>query len=369
MNQPQLYLGLMSGTSLDGIDVALLDFTPQPPLLLAAKTFPLPASLRSELLALCQPGENEIERLGRADRALGEACAAAALTLLRESGTAAHQVSAIGSHGQTIRHQPQGDDAFTLQIGDPATIAERTGITTVADFRRRDIAAGGEGAPLVPPFHRALFGGARNRAVVNIGGIANITALPADGSLLGFDTGPGNTLLDGWVAQHRGEAYDLDGAWAASGMVHAALLQRLLGEPFLHQPPPKSTGRELFQLAWLTQHLAQLDTVPAAADVQATLAELTAVTIAMAIDALPCAINEVYVCGGGAYNRDLMRRLEQQLHPRLLASTAQLGLAPEWVEAAAFAWLARRTLAGLPGNEPTVTGAAHPRILGAIHQA
>lgn len=367
-----LFVGLMSGTSLDGIDAVLVDFSATKPNLLTARTFPFAPALREALLALCLPGTEEIERLGRADGALARALADATLQLLQEAGVSPQQVVAIGSHGQTIRHRPQtaadGAPGFTLQIGDPNILAQLTGITTVADFRRRDMAAGGQGAPLVPAFHRAVFRGTRNRVVVNIGGMANITALPSNGVISGFDTGPGNVLLDAWVHRHRQLAFDRDGAWAASGVVHSALLTALLAEPFFAIAPPKSTGRELFNLPWLAQRLSQFPEV-AAADVQATLAEFTARTITDAIVALPFSVNEVFVCGGGACNTDLMHRLERLLHPRALGHTGQLGIDPAWVEAAAFAWLARETLAGRPGNEPAVTGANNYCVLGAIHPA
>jgi len=368
----ELYVGLMSGTSLDGIDAVLVQLDDEPRLL-AAATSPIPAALHTELLALCHPGPDEIERLGRADRALGLALAQAVLRLLEEAGVQPSQVRAIGSHGQTIRHRPAlgaGPQPypFTLQIGDPSSLAHHTGITSVADFRRRDIAAGGQGAPLVPAFHRAVFGGSRSRVVVNIGGISNITGLPAAGQITGFDTGPGNTLLDGWAQRHQNTPFDRDGAWAAQGRVSPELLAALLDDPFFAAAPPKSTGREHFNLPWLESHLRVFpDTKPV--DVQATLAELTAAAIADAIANLPFLANEVFACGGGAYNRDLMLRLEARLHPRQLASTAQLGIAPEWVEAVAFAWLAQQTLAGKPGNEPAVTGADKYCTLGAIYPA
>ena len=368
----ELYIGLMSGTSLDGLDAALIDFGAARPRLLAAHCSPLPAALRSELAALCHGCDDEIERMGAADRALGAALADAVDALLTEAGVDRAAVRAIGSHGQTIRHRPAARWPFTLQIGDPTTIAHRTGITTVADFRRRDVAAGGQGAPLVPPFHRALFGddtGNRARAIVNIGGMANVTALARDGRLLGFDTGPGNVLLDSWNQRHGRGHYDADGVWAGSGTVVEPLLQQLLAEPFFTAAPPKSTGREQFNPAWLDHQLLQFGAELAPADLQATLAELSASAIAIAIAALPFAIDEVYICGGGAYNSDLMRRLQRHLQPRPLATTAQLGIAPEWVEAAAFAWLARQTLAGLPGNEPAVTGAERHCVLGAIYPA
>lgn len=365
-----LFIGLMSGTSLDGIDAVLVEFNETLPRLIAAETTPFEPALRADLLSLCLPGANEIERMGRADRALGQAFASATLQLLQKAGLPAAAIAAIGSHGQTIRHRPNSDLAFTLQIGDPGTIAEMTGVTTIADFRRRDIAAGGQGAPLVPAFHRSVFGGDRNRVILNIGGMANITALPADREMavLGFDTGPGNTLLDSWIAHTRQLAFDRDGAWASSGKVDQGLLDGMLADPYFSQPPPKSTGREHFNLDWLLHHLAQRSDLNAE-DVQATLAELTATSIVGALAQLPFAAHEVFVCGGGAYNRDLMLRLERLLHPRLLGHTGQLGIAPEWVEAAAFAWLARETLAGRPGNEPAVTGAKRACILGGIYPA
>jgi anhydro-N-acetylmuramic acid kinase len=371
----ELYVGLMSGTSLDGIDAVLIDLHTKhgrQPRLLAAQTFPLPSPLREQLQALCQTGEAEIERMGQTDRLLGLSFGNAVNTLLDTAGVPRSAVRAIGSHGQTIRHRPPGPHQpypFTLQIGDPSSIAQLTGITTVADFRRRDIAAGGQGAPLVPPFHRALFAGPRTRAIVNIGGIANVTLLPIDGSVTGFDTGPGNTLLDNWIARHSGDTYDRDGAWAASGKVAPELLQRLLGDPYFSAVAPKSTGREYFNLAWLERHIADMEISTATADVQATLVELTARTIADEIDRLTPAPHEIFICGGGAYNTHLMLRLEALLHPRQLGSTQLLGIAPEWVEAAAFAWLAQQTLAGKPGNDPAVTGASIYCVLGAIYPA
>jgi len=370
-NLSELYIGLMSGTSLDGIDVALLDLSARPKLI-AAATYPLPEQLRSDLLALCLPGNNEIERMGVADRRLGLEFGFAVTQLLRTAAIPANAVRAIGSHGQTIRHRAslevnQGSYPFTLQIGDPNSIAEITGITTVADFRRRDIAAGGQGAPLVPAFHRAVFGGKQASAIVNIGGIANITGLSPEGNVIGFDTGPGNTLLDYWIHRHTGARYDRDGAWGQTGTAIPALLEACLYDPYFALPPPKSTGREYFHADWLDRHLAGKTWQPA--DVQATLVELTARSITTGITSLPFAVNSVYVCGGGAYNHHLMTRLEALLHPRQLGSTTQIGIAPEWVEAVAFAWLAQQTLHGKPGNLPSVTGAEGHRILGAIYPA
>jgi anhydro-N-acetylmuramic acid kinase len=364
-----LYIGLMSGTSLDGIDAVLVDLATTPRLI-AANTYPFPPALRKELLALCQPADDEIERLGRADRWLGLESGNAINQLLASASVKPDSVRAVGSHGQTIRHRPPKSISpdnypFTLQIGDPASIVESTGITTVADFRRRDIAAGGQGAPLVPAFHRAVFGSQRPRAIVNIGGIANISGLAAGGQVIGFDTGPGNTLLDSWIHRHHHHTFDRDGSWAARGKVIPALLQKLLGDSYFALPAPKSTGREYFHLDWLDHQLTA--SVAAPEDVQATLLELTAQTIAAGIASLPFTVNEVFVCGGGAYNKALMTRLEALLHPRLLGSTAQLGIAPEWVEATAFAWLAQQTLHNKPGNEPSATGANGYRVLGAIY--
>jgi anhydro-N-acetylmuramic acid kinase len=366
----------MSGTSLDGIDAALLDLSAAPKLL-AARTYPLSEQLRAELIALCLPGNNEIERMGIADRRLGIELGEAVKKLLRDNTISPGAVRAIGSHGQTIRHRPplpasENNFPFTLQIGDPNTIAEITGITTVADFRRRDIAANGQGAPLVPAFHRAVFGQNQHgmtqaRAIVNIGGIANITGIDAGGDVIGFDTGPGNTLLDQWIHRHAGAHYDRGGAWGASGSVIPALLDSFLRDPYFALPAPKSTGREYFHRDWLNRHLRGQNFAPA--DVQATLLELTARTISAGIVGLPFEIDAVFVCGGGAYNHHLMTRLEALLHPRLFASTTQLGIAPEWVEAAAFAWLAQQTMNNRPGNLPAVTGANGYRILGAIYPA
>lgn len=367
----ELYIGLMSGTSMDAIDAVLVDFS-QGMRLAGTHSVPMPADLRTALAALCQSGPDEIERLGRLDRALGEAFASAALGVLASSEHQSHEVAAIGSHGQTIRHRPHGRDAFSLQIGDPNTIAERTGITVVADFRRRDIAAGGQGAPLVPAFHAGLFSHpARHRVVLNLGGIANITVLPAGqpAAVHGFDTGPANLLMDAWSQARRGLAYDADGEWAARGDVDAQLLAQLLRHPFLQRPAPKSSGREDFHLDWLLAQLTASGPALADEDVQATLLEFTASTVAGAIGGLGLGGGELLLCGGGAHNASLRHRLAALLPDWTLASTADHGLAPDWVEATAFAWLARRTLLGHAGNLPAVTGAAGPRILGGIYRA
>jgi anhydro-N-acetylmuramic acid kinase len=316
-----------------------------------------------------QPGANELDREGELDVALGRLFAEAATAVLTAAGHPGSRIRAIGSHGQTVRHRPHTVHPFTRQLGNPSVIAERTGITTVADFRMRDMAAGGEGAPLVPAFHEWLFRApGMNRAVVNIGGIANATWLPGDSAaaVIGFDTGPGNTLLDQWIARHRGEPCDRDGAWGAGGRVLNRLLAALLAEEYFTRPPPKSTGRELFHLDWLGRHL---DGSESPVDVQATLAELTARTIALALRTLPAPVREIYLCGGGAHNRDLVARLGRQLDGATVATTAALGLDPDWVEAVAFAWLAHQTLAGKPGNLPSVTGATREVVLGGIYLA
>jgi anhydro-N-acetylmuramic acid kinase len=362
------YIGLMSGTSVDGIDAALVSIPVNGQLaLLATHQHPFPAALRAAIQELMQAGVNEIEREGELDVQLGRLFAEATMTLLTKSGLGASSIRAIGSHGQTIRHRPHATYPYSRQIGNPSVIAEETGITTVADFRARDLAAGGEGAPLVPAFHRWIFRKPGiNRAIVNIGGIANITWLPAtdNGAVLGFDSGPGSTLLDQWVARHRNESYDRDGAWAASGRVQNELLSRLMADAYFAKPPPKSTGREHFNLAWLEQQLADK---LAPADIQATLTELTAASIARGMSLLPDKIGEVYVCGGGSHNRHLLARLGALLPGIPVATTETLGLDPDWVESVAFAWLAHQTLAGHAGNLPSVTGARHPVLLGGIY--
>ena len=315
-------------------------------------------------------GANEVERMGELDMALGELFAAAANAVIKKSGLAPKDIRAIGSHGQTIRHRPRAAHPFTLQIGNPSVIAERTGITTVADFRARDIAAGGQGAPLVPAFHRHVFHSPqRHRVIVNIGGIANITCLPADAAqpVTGFDTGPGNTLLDQWIRHRQGRSHDDNGQWAAAGRASNELLEQLLADPYFAAPPPKSTGREHFNLEWLQGHLKRLAAPPADADVQATLMQLTAGTIAGAIRRFLPETQEAYVCGGGAHNRALMAALTGNLSGIKVATTEALGLPPDWVEAAAFAWLAHQALQGQPGNVPSVTGAKRAVILGGIY--
>lgn len=364
-----LFLGLISGTSMDAIDAALVDVVDDACRVLRTRSVPYETQLRSELFALVtSPDRCSLDSVGRLDTALGVAFAAAALQLLEEAGIDATRVTAIGSHGQTIRHQPRGDLPFTWQIADPNVIAERTGIVTVADFRRRDIAAGGEGAPLMPAFHHAVLRSAQEvRAVLNLGGIANLTWLALDGSTLGFDTGPASCLMDGWIERHRGLKLDRAGTWAASGQASAELLDRLLAEPYFARRPPKSTGRELFNLAWLDQHLGRADAL-APQDVQATLCELSAASIAAGIQQVGTPARLV-VCGGGAHNAQLLQRLALRLPNVAIEPTSAFGIDVDFVEAAGFAWLASQTLAGRPGNLPSVTGARQPVVLGAIYPA
>ena len=363
----------MSGTSADGIDAVLLHVDATDNLSLAAtRSQPFDNALKTAISALCTPGENEIDRLGELDRRLGHAFAEATLALLKEAGVGPHQITAIGSHGQTVRHRPRGTvagkgGAFSLQIGDPNTIAELTGITTVADFRRRDIAAAGEGAPLAPAFHLNQFAkeGMR-RAIVNIGGIANATLLDGQTLLGGFDCGPGNTLLDYWVHKAIGVNYDAGGAWSAGGSVHQRLLDACFDDPFFARTGPRSTGREHFSPDWLQSKLTSRPEIDAR-DVQATLAEFTARSVVQGLESAAFAAQEVYVCGGGAHNADIMRRLHRLLQPARLDTSLALGMHPDWVEAAAFAWLARQRLCNLPGNAPEVTGAHGLRVLGAVY--
>ncbi|MCC4621590.1 anhydro-N-acetylmuramic acid kinase [Xanthomonas cassavae CFBP 4642] len=367
-----LYLGLMSGTSADGIDAALVRFADDSHrrcALVAGITVPWAPALRELLVTLGQGAETvAIDTLGRLDAQVGLAFADAANRLIDEAGVARARIRAIGSHGQTIRHRPKADPAFTWQIGDASRIAEHTGITTVADFRRRDIAAGGQGAPLMPAFHLAMLGaGDEDRAVLNLGGIGNLTLIPRDGTVLGFDTGPANALLDSWCQQHHGTAFDADGAFAASGQVDTRLLQALLADPWFALAPPKSTGREQFHLAWVMQAMGDARLRPA--DVQATLLELTAATVADALLRLQPQTRRVLVCGGGVRNPVLMARLAARLPGVVVESSARHGLDPDYLEAMGFAWLAAELLAGRPANLPSVTGAAGLRLLGAIHPA
>jgi len=361
-----LYLGLISGTSVDGIDAALASFEPAPHLH-AALTHPYPAELRARILELAQgDGSTTLDEVGVLDAAIGACFADAAQALLERARIEPRQVRAIGSHGQTLRHRPYAQPRFTLQLGDPNLIAERLQATTVADFRRADFAAGGHGAPLLPIFHAALFASAtETRCVLNLGGIANLTVLRADGSVSGFDVGPANGLLDAWCATHTGKAFDRDGAFAARGQADQALLERLLQDEYFRIAPPKSTGREHFHLDWLRARLGASASSPE--DVQATLVELTARSVAYALMAHAGDARGVMACGGGVHNPLLMHALANALAPLRVRSTAEVGVDPDYIEAMAFAWLAHERLGGRPGNLPSVTGARGLRVLGGVY--
>ncbi|HVX04034.1 MAG TPA: anhydro-N-acetylmuramic acid kinase [Rhodanobacteraceae bacterium] len=362
-----LYLGLISGTSADGIDAALVRFAPRLEVI-AARTFAYPGELRQRIVALARnDAAIALDDLGHLDVEIGECFAEAALALLREAEVAPRAIAALGSHGQTVCHRPSGPRPFTLQLGDPNVVAERTGIATVADFRRADVAAGGQGAPLLPALHAAVLAHATApRAILNLGGIANLTLLVPGRPVLGFDTGPANCLMDAWSLRVRGMPRDDDGAWARRGRVDEALLARLLDDPYFTAPPPKSTGREVFNIDWLDARLPQ---GLASEDVQATLLRLSARSIAGALRDNAPAIREAYACGGGVHNAALMDALRSEMHGVKFDSTAALGLDPDFVEAIGFAWLARARLENVPGNLPSVTGARGPRVLGAIYAA
>ncbi|WDH52821.1 anhydro-N-acetylmuramic acid kinase [Pseudomonas chlororaphis] len=361
-----LYIGVMSGTSLDGLDIALIEQTPAIRLI-ATHYIPMPESLRAELLGLCASGPDEIARSAIAQQNWVKLAAQGIHSLLAQQQLKPADIRAIGSHGQTIRHEPTR--GFTVQIGNPALLTELTGITVVSDFRSRDVAAGGQGAPLVPAFHEALFDqSCGKRAVLNVGGFSNLSLIESDKPVAGFDCGPGNVLLDAWINAQRGENYDRDGQWAASGQVEPLLLNALLSDPFFATQGPKSTGREVFNLEWLQEHLARLPALPPE-NVQATLLELTALTIVESLQAAQTDTQELLVCGGGAHNSALMNRLSSLLPNTAVSSTATHGVDPDWVEAMAFAWLAHCCLEGIAANRPSVTGARGLRILGAIYPA
>lgn len=368
-----LYIGLMSGTSLDGVDGVLVDFGDgaRLPVSRAHVHCPMPGALHAELLALNGRGADELHRAALAANAVVTLYAQAVHRLLHEAGVDAAAVTAIGAHGQTVRHRPREFDGtgYTVQLMNGALLAERSGIDVVCDFRSRDVAAGGQGAPLAPAFHAALFGAAAHPVgVLNLGGIGNLSVLRPDGTVLGFDCGPGNALMDLWCQRQRGEPYDRDGAWAASGQVHAALLDALLAEPYLQLPPPKSTGRDLFNPDWLDARLAPFAAVPAV-DVMATLTEFTVRCATQATQQCSPDLRELLVCGGGAFNRQLMRRLALLLPACTVASTTSRGVPPDQIEALAFAWLAQAFVRRRPGNLAAVTGAAGPRVLGALYPA
>jgi anhydro-N-acetylmuramic acid kinase len=363
------YLGLMSGTSMDAIDAALVDFDVPPPRIIAASATAFDSKLKRRIAAaLDSPAEVALDALGQVDVQLARGFAEAALALLRSAGVGPGSVAAIGSHGQTLRHRPDLATPFTWQIGDPNTLCEMTGITVVADFRRRDVAAGGQGAPLLPVFHDQVFrSDSEDRVIANLGGIANITILRRDATVTvtGFDTGPANRLLDAWISLHLGKEFDAGGAWAGTGRCDDTLLQTLLDEPYLRLPPPKSTGRELFNMSWLKNKLGLFERRPQ--DVQATLQQFTAMTVAEAV-AKHAPGAALYVCGGGAHNAGLLDALAKRVAPNRVASTAVLGLDPDYVEAVAMAWFARRTLAGLTSSAGSVTGAKGARILGGVYR-
>lgn len=361
-----LYLGVMSGTSLDGLDIALID-QQQQCRLLATHYVPMPAELRKDLLALCSSGMDEIARAAMAENHWASLAADGIRQLLRKQHVDVTQIRAIGSHGQTVRHEPAR--GFTVQIGNPALLAELTGISVVSDFRSRDVAAGGQGAPLVPAFHESLFGHLGQRvAVLNVGGFSNLSLIEQTSPVHGFDCGPGNVLLDAWIERKRGQRFDADGAWAASGSVTPALLQALLADPFFAGTGPKSTGREVFNLPWLDAHLSALPSYRDE-DVQATLLELTVRSILESLQNAQQDTEALLVCGGGARNGALMQRLADVLPGTAVTSTAPHGIDPDWVEAMAFAWLAHCCLEHIPANRPSVTGASGLRVLGAIYPA
>lgn len=364
-----LYIGLMSGTSADGIDATLIEINGHQVELKGHLEVPHNAALRAAILNLCESGNHEIDRMGELDQQLGKAFAQAAMALLQQQQLSPTQITAIGSHGQTIRHRPSAKHAFTLQIADPNQIAQLTGITTVADFRRRDMAAGGEGAPLAPAFHQAMFSHPHEeRLIINIGGISNISHLRGRALVSGFDSGPGNALMDGWIHRHKNQNYDTDGQWAGTGKIDHQLLEKMMEHPYLSRPTPKSTGREEFHMSWLDSLLTTLPAAPTERDVQATLLEYTCQSIALHLQALGAHPQGIYICGGGAQNGALMNRLSE-VCPAPVSSTDVLGVAPQQVEGAAFGWLAHQTLCKAKGNCPAVTGAEKEVVLGGVYYA
>lgn len=367
----EYYIGLISGTSMDGVDAALVEFSLSGIDVVCTKCVPYPEDTQRRLKQIIEkPDTVPLDELGELDTLVGGCFACAALYVLDQSGLKSSEITGIGSHGQNVRHRPDAHYPFSWQMGDPNVIATETRITTVADFRRRDVALGGQGAPLTPGFHGALFStGDEYRVVLNIGGIANLTLLPKSGQITGFDTGPGNSLMDIWIHDHQGLAMDKGGVWAASGTVDLALLDLFKKDPYFDQAPPKSTGREYFNRLWLGHLLDTFDPAPEPADVQATLCELTAQSIADCVGKYAGAAERVLLCGGGAHNPYLMQRVAALMPKRTVETTAQYGLDPDWVEAAAFAWLARRTLRGETGNLCSVTGASAEAVLGAVFHA
>lgn len=359
----------MSGTSIDAIDAAAVHFENNKAHVIGAVTHAIPESLKHAIRNLCQPGEDEISRMGQLDFELGHLFADATLELLHLTRLSASQISAIGSHGQTIRHLPSPPKPFTLQIGNPAIICERTNISTIADFRRADMAAGGQGAPLVPAFHHAIFYDEHvKRVILNIGGMANISIIEKDKVISGFDTGPGNILLNEWIQQHKNSSYDKNGEWSKNNSVNHPLLEKMLRDKYFSALPPKSTGREYFNLNWIRQHISDIKDSPG--NIQSTLCELSAQSIVNAIQTYAKNCEQILVCGGGVHNDDLITRIKTHFDKQKnveIHSTDKWGIDPDYVEAAAFAWLARQTLHNMPANAPDVTGAKHPVLLGAIY--
>jgi len=366
-----IYIGLMSGTSLDGVDAVLVSFDTNTPKLLSSYSYSIPEELQRKLIEFTRPNwQGSINQIGVFNQQLGKLFADASNALIQEANIDPKNIIAIGSHGQTIWHQPEGEFPFSLQLGDANLITEATGITTVADFRSRDIAAGGQGAPLVPAFHvNSLSHPDLNRVVLNIGGIANISVLPSQASnrpVMGFDTGPGNGLIDAWISSHKGISFDKNGDWARSGSIQTELLNTLLDDSYFSLPAPKSTGKEFFNISWLEKTLKDDLKNHKPEDIQATLTELTALTIVKNIDK---SCDELFVCGGGIHNQFLIERLKYHLPKTPIKSTQELGIDPDWMEAIAFAWLAKQTMEGKTGNLPSATGAKGTRILGAIYSA
>ncbi|MEH6458074.1 MAG: anhydro-N-acetylmuramic acid kinase [Cocleimonas sp.] len=374
-SEKKLYIGLMSGTSLDGIDVVLVDFSEQQAKLVASHNHEIPSSLKQRLIETTHPEWlGSLEDIGLLNQQLGELFADATNSLIKKENINRDSISAIGSHGQTLWHQPFGKHPFSMQLGNASLIAEKAKITTVADFRSRDIAAGGQGAPLVPAFHQELLSHSdKNRVILNIGGIANITILPNFASKIptsGYDTGPGNGLIDAWISSNGDKTYDANGDWGRSGKIIPEVLSVLLNDDYFAKLPPKSTGKEAFNLEWLKIMLGNQLTLERPEDIQATLTELTARSIAGCVNnhnENGNRVDELYICGGGIHNTFLTQRIQHHLPNTTIASTIKLGIDPDWMEAIAFAWLAKQTLDGNTSNLPEVTGAKGKRILGAIH--
>jgi anhydro-N-acetylmuramic acid kinase len=367
MTTDNIFIGLMSGTSVDAVDAVAVEITNHQYKIISTHSEQIPADLRAQILDLCDPQKESIQLLAETDHHLGRLYAKVTHQLLEKANLRATDIRAIGCHGQTIRHSPPsaGQIPFSLQIGDANVVAADTNITVVADFRRKDIALGGQGAPLAPGFHQFAFADAEiNRAIVNVGGISNISLLEASGSCLGFDTGPGNVLMDLWSQTHLGTHYDHNGSWAAQGTLIPSLLEQMKADSFFALPAPKSTGRELFNTNWLNNQLANFSE-ESPQDIQATLLSLTAETISEAILALPQSIDEVFICGGGAFNGSLMNSLTAKLSH--VATIDALGISPSWVECCAFAWLAKQRMTSMAGNLTSVTGATRHAVLGAVY--